>query len=353
MAQDFVGANNIPWLVPQGQFGTRLLGGEDSASPRYIHTYLQPRVRKLVPEADFPVLTYRDDDGLPVEPEWYAPVLPMLLVNGARGIGTGYSTYIPPCNPRVLKDSLKKWLQGDDAALYDPIVPHFEGFKGSMTADGIVVGVYKKEKDEFVVTELPPGTWTAKYREFLEKELAEGRIKDFVDTSTDVTVNIRIRGMDEKVLQKSLTDRIKTTNMHAFNSKGVITKYATLNDILREFATVRLELYEKRRQYQMEALRKELPYHENVMRFIEDQISDAPKIDLRRQSKADCDRILTGGGYTKLEDSFEYILKLPVSSFTSEAILKHRTKLTALRAEIETLNKTNARAMWLADLQQV
>ena len=353
MAQDFVGANNIPWLVPQGQFGTRLLGGEDSASPRYIHTYLQPRVRKLVPEADFPVLTYRDDDGLPVEPEWYAPVLPMLLVNGARGIGTGYSTYIPPCNPKVLKETLKKWLLGDDSVIYDPIVPHFEGFKGSMSADGIVVGVYKKEKDEFVVTELPPGTWTAKYREFLEKELAEGRIKDFVDTSTDVTVNIRIRGMDEKVLQKSLTDRIKTTNMHAFNSKGVITKYATLNDILREFATVRLELYEKRRQHQMEALRKELPYHENVMRFIEDQISDAPKIDLRRQSKADCDRLLTGGSFAKIDDSFEYILKLPVSSFTAEAILNHRTKLTVLRAEIETLNKTNARAMWLADLQQV
>ena len=82
MAQDFVGANNIPWLVPQGQFGTRLQGGKDSASPRYIHTYLQPNIRKIVPDADFPVLMYRDDDGLPVKPEWYAPVLPMLLVNG-------------------------------------------------------------------------------------------------------------------------------------------------------------------------------------------------------------------------------------------------------------------------------
>jgi DNA topoisomerase-2 len=353
MAQDFVGANNIPWLVPQGQFGTRLLGGEDSASPRYIHTYLQPRIRKIVPDADFTVLTYRDDDGLPVEPEWYAPVLPMLLVNGARGIGTGYSTYIPPCNPKVLKETLKKWLHGDESVLSDPIVPHFEGFKGSMAADGTVVGCYKKEKDEFVVTELPPGTWTAKYREFLEKELTEGRIKDFVDTSTDVTVNIRIRGMDEKALQKSLTDRIKTTNMHAFNAKGVITKYATLNDILREYATTRLELYEKRRQHQIQALHNELPYHENVMRFIEDQISDAPKIDLRRQSKADCDRLLSGGSYVKIDDSFEYILKLPVSSFTAEAILKHRTKLSALRSEIETLQKTNARTMWLADLQQV
>jgi DNA topoisomerase II len=102
MAQDFMGSNNIPWLVPQGQFGTRLQGGKDSASPRYIHTYLQPGIRRIVPEADFQVLTYRDDDGLQVEPEFYAPILPMLLVNGARGIGTGYSTFIPAYNPRHL-----------------------------------------------------------------------------------------------------------------------------------------------------------------------------------------------------------------------------------------------------------
>ena len=103
MAQDFMGSNNLPWFVPQGQFGTRLQGGKDAASPRYIHTYLQPYVKALVPSDDFGVLEYRDDDGTLVEPEWYAPILPMLLVNGARGIGTGYSTFIPPCDPAVLE----------------------------------------------------------------------------------------------------------------------------------------------------------------------------------------------------------------------------------------------------------
>ena len=147
MAQDFVGANNIPWLVPQGQFGTRLQGGKDSASPRYIHTYLQPRIRKLVPSDDFPVLTYRDDDGLPVEPEWYAPVLPMLLINGARGIGTGYSTYVPPCNETELKQMLTDWLHGTDEALDRPIKPYFKGFKGQIDDDGTMHGCYHKEKD--------------------------------------------------------------------------------------------------------------------------------------------------------------------------------------------------------------
>ena len=351
MAQDFMGANNIPWLVPQGQFGTRLQGGKDSASPRYIHTYLQPNVRKLVPDADFSVLKYRDDDGLPVEPEWYAPVLPMLLVNGARGIGTGYSTYVPPCNPDTLKSMLVDWLNGEDAALDRPLVPYFKGFRGTVAADGTVVGVYKKEKNgEFIVTELPPETWTQDYREWLEKELAEGRIKDFVDVSTDTEVNIRIKGIEEKALIKSITDRVKTTNMHAFNASCQITKYDTLNAILKEFAEIRLGLYETRRLKQIADLKAELPYHEDVMRFIEDQIADTPTLNFRKKARSLCESELVAAKYRKVSDSYDYIFRLPVSTFTAEQVDKHATKLKDLRTEIARLESLEAADMWLNEL---
>ena len=354
MAQNFMGSNNIPWLVPQGQFGTRIQGGKDAASPRYIHTYLQPRIRKLLPADDLAVLKYRDDDGLPVEPEWYAPVLPMLLVNGSRGIGTGYSTYIPPCDPKVIKkmliDTLKNGSPSDTK-----LVPYFEGFKGTYTEEG-VVGAYRKEKDvgthgvpEFVVTELPPGTWTADYREWLEKELAEGRIKDFSDTSTDQDICIRIKGIEEAALVKSITTKIKTTNMHAFNAKGVIAKYATLNDILAEFTTVRLELYETRRLHQIVTLEKEVPYHEDIVRFIENQCLDKPVPDLRRKSKTECEALLTEHKYTHHTE----ILRLPVSSFTSEVMAKHRADRENVLNRLELLRGTTARALWLADLESV
>jgi DNA topoisomerase-2 len=353
MAQDFMGSNNIPWLVPQGQFGTRLQGGKDSASPRYIHTYLQPGIRRIVPEADFQVLTYRDDDGLQVEPEFYAPVLPMLLVNGARGIGTGYSTYIPPYNPRDLMGMLTAWLQGDTTALDQPLEPYFQGFKGRVSSDGTVTGVYRKEKDDFVVTELPPGTWTQDYREFLEKELAEGRIKDFVDVSTDTEVNLRIKGMEEKALVKSLTEKVKTTNMHAFNAKGQITKYDSPNAILKEYADVRLALYETRRQTQIATLKSELPYHEDVMRFIEDQVADTPTLNFRKKARDVCEQALVAAKYRKVSDSFDYIFRLPVSSFTAEQMDKHAKKLAELRAEIARLNSLTAAALWLTELSGV
>jgi DNA topoisomerase II len=353
MAQEFVGANNIPWLVPQGQFGTRLQGGKDSASPRYIFTYLQPGIRNIVPTADFCVLKYRDDDGLPVEPEWYAPILPMLLVNGARGIGTGYSTYVPPYNPRHLMGMLTAWLKGDNEALDQPLTPYFQGFKGDVNADGTVVGVYRKEKEEFVVTELPPGTWTADYREFLEKELAEGRIKDFSDLSTDVEVQIRIKGMDETVLRKSLTDKIKTTNMHAFNAKGQITKYTSPNAILKEYADVRLALYETRRLRQIADLQAELPYHEDVLRFIEDQISEKPSLDFRKRTRDVCEAALLGGKYRKVSETYDYIFRLPISTFTAEQVELHRKKLATLRAEIQRLTTLEAADIWLSELSAI
>jgi DNA topoisomerase-2 len=276
----------------------------------------------------------------------------MLLVNGARGIGTGYSTYIPPCNPATIKARLQRWLKGDVAALDEALPPYFRGFKGTI-ADGEAVGVHKMEGGDAVITELPPGTWTADYREFLEKELAEGRIKDFVDTSTDVAVNIRVKGMETKTLIKSLTEKIKTTNMHAFNHKGIITKYATPNDILKEYAEVRLALYETRRQHQMKTLRNELPYHDNVVRFIEDQIKDVPVIVLKKKTRLECDKILFDNKYAQIEGGYDYIMKLPVSSFTAEQVAKHEAKLAALRAEIAQLERLEAADMWLADLQHI
>lgn len=349
MAQDFMGSNNIPWLVPQGQFGTRIQGGKDAASPRYIHTYLQPNVRKLLPVDDFDVLKYRDDDGLSVEPEWYAPVLPMLLVNGSRGIGTGYSTYIPPCDPKVIKKMLIAKIRAGHPLSNTKLVPYFEGFKGAYTEEG-VIGAYRKEKDgDFVVTELPPGTWTADYREWLEKELAEGRIKDFSDTSTDQQINIRIKGIEEAALVKSLTTKIKTTNMHAFNEKGIITKYDTLNDILAAFWTVRINLYETRRAHQITKLEKEVPYHEDIVRFIESQCLDKPVPDLRRKSKAECEALLTEHKYTHHAE----ILRLPVSSFTSEVMSKHRADRESVLNRLELLKGTTAEALWLADLESV
>jgi DNA topoisomerase-2 len=358
MAQDFVGSNNLAWLVPQGQYGTRLQGGKDSASPRYIHTYLQPYISHLVPSDDLDVLVYRDDDGIPVEPEWYAPILPMLLVNGCRGIGTGYSTFIPSFNPSELKSAIVEWLE-KGSGLDREFSPWTRGFKGKISKidkqDYLVEGVWKTEGDTVTITELPIGTWTSDFRETLDKLSADGTIKDYTDTSTDtdILVKVKVGSGGLPAIEKHLVDKLKLTNMHAFDSKCVIHKYNSPNEILREFVGVRLELYEKRREFMLNALKDKLPYHSNVVRFIKQQCEELPKPDLRRKTIEECDVLLEKEKFVKLKDSYDYLMNLPISSLTLKNMKKHEQDLEELKRKIIDLEAKTDKDLWLADLQNL
>ena len=161
MAQDFVGANNINLLVPEGQFGTRLMGGKDAASSRYIHTYLKDITRHIYPNSDFPVLDYINDDGLEVEPKYYVPIIPMILVNGSIGIGTGFSTNIPCFNP---KDIIQQMLNKLNDLSINEIKPWYRHFNGSIEKINdnayITKGCYRKISDnKLEIYELPIGQW--------------------------------------------------------------------------------------------------------------------------------------------------------------------------------------------------
>lgn len=353
MAHDFVGSNNIPLLVPQGQFGSRIGGGSDHASPRYIFTYLQPQTTKLFPAVDFDCLKYRDDDGMQVEPEWYAPILPMILINGSRGIGTGYSTYIPCFNPDELADAIKTWLK-TGTGLDREFAPYYRGFTGKITRvnaqEYSVTGVWTVKKDEWIITELPVETWTEDFHTSLESLLAEGKILDFTKQSTDDKICIRVRVTeDTKGLEKLLTSRIKLSNMHAFNSKLVIQKYSGPSEILREYAEVRLDLYARRREYILKMLRDKLPYHENIVRFIRQQCLDKPLPDLRRKERAVCDKLLEEQKFDKI-GGYDYLMNLPIASLTLNHAIKHEKDLEELKQKIAELEKKTAHELWLDEL---
>ena len=360
MAQDFVGSNNLPWLVPKGQFGTRLQGGKDSAASRYIFTYLQPFMRDLVPADDLPCLKYRDDDGLSVEPEWYAPVLPMLLVNGARGIGTGYSTFIPSYNPVALKHTLLRWLKGEDKDILKKVdlPPWYRGFRGTIMpcTDGYEINgkySYNAKTKTISVQDLPIEYWTSDFKEYLDS-LCEKKdfVKDYTDTSTDMDVNFEIVLKDDMPIAEAakklgLIGKIKTTNMHAFNSRGNITKYTTVNEILEEYAHTRLELYGVRKESMLRELRAKLPWHTSVVKFLTLMCNDV--IDLRKKPHAECVSILEKHELTDIPD----LLKLPISSMTLENIAKHEAELARLRARIAEIEGTTPSQFWIADLENL
>lgn len=222
MAQDYVGSNNINLLLPRGQFGSRLHGGKDSASARYIFTQLSPNTRDIFHKADERLLNYLEDDGDRIEPEYYVPTIPFLLVNGSSGIGTGFSTNIPAYNPKDIVDNVKRLINNETML---PMTPWYRGFKGDIkeTSPGVFTcsGVYDIKGKTVTVSELPVGTWTNDYKEHLETLIEKKIVADFRERHTELNVHFEIDfvgTLDPNILK--LESTIRTTNMHAFDPSG-------------------------------------------------------------------------------------------------------------------------------------
>jgi DNA topoisomerase-2 len=268
LAQTFVGSNNVNILEPSGNFGSRLAGGSDAASARYIHTRLSPFARRLFSPLDEPNLEYMDDDGKKIEPKVYAPIIPTVLVNGADGIGTGWSTSIPNYHPMDIIRNIKRRMgrmDGDEERPFEAMMPWFRGWKGT-TQQAAEANRYQfngiarwdeKSPNEVIITELPIRMWTddfkAKLEDIIRAEKAPSFIKDFNDHN-NVHFEIQMddkhirAALDEGLLEKfKLIKQVATSNLVAFDTSGRIRKYEKVEDILEEFYAYRLGMYTKRK----------------------------------------------------------------------------------------------------------
>ena len=377
MAQEFTGSNNINLFLPNGQFGTRLRGGKDAASERYIFTLLSPITQYLYPSVDAPILTRNDDDGTLVEPEYYAPIIPMILVNGGKGIGTGFS-YEGLCyNPLQIIRHLQHRLKKKTTPL-PTIEPYYEGFKGSirLLSNGkfLMKGVYKMiATDKIHVTELPVGTWTQDYKEFLEHLIDDGKkgksklIKNYTDMSTDTQVDFTIKlipGTVNRLLPKAvehgcngLEKALKlyttktTTNMYLFDAQQKLKKYKTIYDIIDAYIPVRYQLYSDRKAYQIKCLERLVNIMHNKAKFIEEQCDDV--IDLRRKKKAEVIALLKARNYAIIDEDpeYKYLRTMRMEQVEEENIQKLRNERDIKRAELQILREKTIEMIWIEELK--
>tara|TARA_B100001769_G_scaffold271658_2_gene264817 strand:+ start:4570 stop:7989 length:3420 start_codon:yes stop_codon:yes gene_type:complete len=381
MAQNFVGSNNINLLEPNGQFGTRLQGGSDSASERYIHTKLSKLTRLIYPEADDNVLNYLDDDGTLVEPIHYVPIIPMILVNGSKGIGTGFSTDILCYNPIDLINYIKDHIHGKEK---QTLTPYYEGFNGTIEKiddkKWLIKGCYDIINTKQIrITELPIGIWTDDYKKYIEelidcsgdkkKSKKEIYIKDYTDMSTDVTVDITITFNEGKInalvnkqsdyncncLEKLLKMYVtkSTNNMHMFDEEEKLKKYDNINNIIDHHIKIRYKTYDTRKKYQINILKQQLLLLSNKARFISEILKD--NIDLRRKTKDAIITILDNNKFDKLEndDEYKYLVKLPMDSVTEENYEKLIKEKDNKTSELNALSKMDIPSIWLEELDKL
>jgi DNA topoisomerase-2 len=379
MAQNFVGSNNVNLLEPLGQHGTRLHGGEDSASERYIFTQLTPVTRALFPEQDDPILTYLNEDGMTIEPEYYVPILPMVLVNGISGIGTGFSSSIPPFHPLQLVRYLRTRLEGGSPQ--EPFAPYYENFRGSVAPlpdepqKFLIKGVYEHVgPDQVCIRELPIGTWTMPYVTMLEGLVDGGvdkagkriapTLRDFVSNSTEKTVEIIVTLPKGKVaeleaiaaapgvngLEKllKLATTVSTTNMHLFDADCKLHKYTTVEEIIDAFADVRRAAYFKRKAHQVAELERVMVRLSNKVKYIEAVLTGA--VDLRHKTAAVIETMLAAAGLVHVDGSYDYLTKMPMVSVSAENVERLRKEHADTARALAELRATTVEQMWLREL---
>lgn len=375
MAQNYVGSNNINLLYPSGQFGTRLNGGKDSAAPRYIFTRLESITKLIFDKLDEPNYKYNDDDGEQVEPFTYAPIVPMILINGSEGIGTGWSTKIPSFNPLDVIKNVKNKLTGKKM---EDMTPWYSNFKGKIIKESdtkyVSRGIFEIiNNNTIVIKELPIGMWTSVYKEYLESitvddknpkpvQIIESSLNNsgtndihFIITLKRNEIAELCKKGDKAIYNKfKLESNINLTNMHAFDKNYQIKKYDSVFDIIDDHYEYRLDMYTKRKNYLTDKIKIDLDKINWKIKFLEGYMKKEIKINNRAKDEVIKD--LQSKGFPELFDknsnknNYNYLTNLPIFSLTKEKLeelrKEHDDKLQLYNMYMSKSNKD----LWMDDL---
>tara|TARA_Y100000389_G_scaffold205087_1_gene262940 strand:- start:5550 stop:9005 length:3456 start_codon:yes stop_codon:yes gene_type:complete len=358
MAQSFVGTNNISLLYPEGQFGSRLALGEDAASPRYIFTKLNKYTRIIFNDSDDNILTKVIDDGDEVEPEFYVPIIPMILVNGCKGIATGFSTEIINFNIHDIIEYIKFWLINDYYDNNKTINPWYKGFEGSIKQINEkkweTYGSYNYDSSKGVITvsEIPILISINDFKECLDKLIEGKKILSYNNYSTENKpyFEIKIKPFDGDIF--SLISKSKSylniSNMTLFDINDALKKFDNVYDIIQYYCNIRYEYYEKRKKYLIDILEKELIKISNKHRFILHVIEDNTIVFKKKD--VEITQTLEQFNYDKIDNSYEYLLSINIKSFTYELLEKLNKLLENKKHELSVLKSKKIKDIWLNDL---
>ena len=360
MAHCFVGTNNIPLLYPDGQFGSRLAMGQDAASPRYIFTKLNKYTRILFNSDDDNILTKIIDDGDIVEPEFYVPIIPMILVNGCKGIATGFSTEVINFNIYEIIKYIQHWLingKYDDSMTINPWYKDFTGTISSINnTKWETTGIYNFDgKNTIHIDEIPIGVSIEEFKKELEKLIDDKKITSYNNYSTEnkPSFEIKIKNFNGDTL--GLIPKIKSclniSNMTLFDTDDNLKKFDNVYDIIHYYCNVRYAHYDKRKKYMINILENELTKIRNKYRFILHVIKDNDIVFKRTAEQII--KTLTNEKYDKIDNSFEYLLSINVKSFTKEMLEKLKKLSNDKKTELELLNTKHINTIWYDDLNEL
>ena len=363
MCQDFVGSNNLPLLRGYGQVGSRRMNGDDKAKPRYVGASLAKITRKIFPEIDDRLLEPVIEDGKEAEPKFYVPIIPLILVNGARGIGTGWSTRIPLFKPRDLITITAQKLAGHSTDI-SSLSPWYRGYGGEIYSNKsnwefhFSLSETKRDR-EFRLTEIPVDVSVQDAMEYIDS-LIDVEIVDSYesllnkDSTRDIDLLIRFKEIDdiqdaEDALKKIYMTTCSKTNLVAYDRNDQIHLFKSIEEIFNEWFEVRFLYYQKRIALIISDLEYAIKIAKNKYRFID------ANYDLRTfSSRVEVDSMLEENSYDRdKNDSYEYLWGMSFISSAKSNLEKLAKEIEKLEAELEKMKKTLPAQLWIADLEEL
>lgn len=360
MAQDFTGSNNVNLFEPIGQFGSIL--SAEAGAVRYIFTKQSKHLRKYFMHDDDRILKLRESEGETYEPEYYLPLLPMWIVNGSRGVGTGHASTILSRNPRAVRDLVSKLIQGvnpQQKTIDEAMKPYFEGWKGNVeNRDNDpnkwdLVGVIEKvNTTTLLISELPVTYDVDKFKDILIKLMDKGLIKDYDNNSKlsfKFTVTVS-REIGRKTIPE-LIDMFKLRvgigeNVTLWDTEGKLKRFDNAYEALKEFVAFRSAKYQPRKDALLAEYDEEISWLKNKSLFIEfwnNKNKDAGK---KKKEQLYLDMAIEGID----ERYFDSLLAMQITSLTMEKIVEHEAKIKAIRSKRDSLQAKTIQELYSQDL---
>lgn len=348
LAQKF--KNNLPLLEEVGQFGK--LRTPVAGASRYISTRLTENFNKLYKDNE--LLTYRTEEGNKIEPYYFLPIIPTVLLNGSMGIAVGFASNILNRNPLELTDAVIKTLEGKT---YKPLSPYIPKYMGTITADKetkhrwIIKGKYIITNKTVRVVELPPSITYDSYEKYLDELIEKEKIISYDNNckeNVDYTIKLSEVLTEGQIIKLLKLEGYETENFTTLDEFGKMKVFDSVESIIKYFVAVRLKYYDKRKQYIIDKLERELLIINNRIKFIKSILENKLKINNRK--KDDIIKDLVKMKFDYVDGNYDYLLRMQIHYLTKEMYDKLISEESDKKKEISEIKKKTAKELYMTDL---
>ena len=361
LGQDFAGTNNVPLLQKKGNFGTRF--AQEASAPRYIFTYGSKNLFTLFKKEDLKILKEQMFEGERIEPVFYVPTLPLILVNGSEGVSSGFAQKILPRNPKSIIKYLTNKIQGKRNNK-DLLKPFFNDFKGTVeqgetSFQWLIKGkIERTNKNQITISEIPVGYDLKTYIKVL-KTLEDSKVildwDDLSDKEFKFIVKMNPKDLD-KLSEDEILDKLKlvkkvTENLTCLNANNQIQEFQSAEEILDYYFKVKMEYLGKRKDYLVQELKTDLDILNAKITFIKAILDKSLVIEKQPKDKIvkNLEKIIT----VKVQDSYDYLLNMPLYSLTLEKIKALTETLKNSKLKLKETQEKTLENFWLEDLEEI